>query len=782
MLRTDARKQDEIIEIMSALLLLSMALQSASGSSLQAAGSAGEQVVVTARRRTEQLEDVPVSVTVLSSDRLEQLGGRTLEQALRTVPNLGVPATGVLGASQPTIRGIFSPVGSATVGLYIDETPIHVRPLLFTGSPNPHLFDLERVEVLRGPQGTLFGASSLGGTIRLITRRADLERTSGEVRTELATVSGGGISYEGTAVAGVPLVADRIGLRSGVVLRRDAGYVDRVDPVSDRVVRRDLNSQTTLSVRTSVRGRLSETLTLTPSYQFEERKSDDLPFFESSRGPQRQAFLVDQPGRDRLHLGSILLEKVLSGAQITSASSFYDRADRRISDYSPVFGELVLGGEVPGLVPPGGTRNRTRVRQRDFTQEVKVASVATGQPVGWVAGLLYRRSRIDLVQEVAEPGTATLVEQLFDASIEDVFGAPLLAGGITYRGEEHVVETELAAFGELVWRATPTIEVSAGLRVSRSRLQLEVASAGAYAGPDSEANRLEERRSETPVTPRVAVSFRPSPTLLLYASASRGFRAGGANTPVPFGPCADDLAAIGRQSSPASYGSDMVWSYEAGGNGQFASGRGSVRGAVFQVHWEGVQQQISLPTCGFSFVDNLGSARSRGFELEFEFAPADGLLFSLALGHADARFRRSLFAGELGDGGEPALLVARGDRVPFAPAWSGSAAAEYRLQLDHERRAYVRAEYQFSGRYQRTPGAPAISYNEAVFRGEAYANALLRAGVDHRAWSASLFADNLFNDRSILFSSADLVPATRTPLRQTTLRPRTVGLAVSLRY
>jgi outer membrane receptor protein involved in Fe transport len=95
----------------------------------------------------------------------------------------------VLGASQPTIRGIFSPVGSATVGLYIDETPIHVRPLLFTGSPNPHLFDLERVEVLRGPQGTLFGASSLGGTIRLITRRADLERTSGEVRTELATVS-----------------------------------------------------------------------------------------------------------------------------------------------------------------------------------------------------------------------------------------------------------------------------------------------------------------------------------------------------------------------------------------------------------------------------------------------------------------------------------------------------------------------------------------------------------------------------------------------------------------
>jgi outer membrane receptor protein involved in Fe transport len=251
---------------------------------------------------------------------------------------------------------------------------------------------------------------------------------------------------------------------------------------------------------------------------------------------------------------------------------------------------------------------------------------------------------------------------------------------------------------------------------------------------------------------------------------------------VPFGRCANDLAAIGRQSSPASYGSDMVWSYEAGGKGQFAHGRGSVRAAVFQVHWEGVQQQISLPTCGFSFVDNLGSAHSRGFELEFEFAPTDKLLFSLGVGHADARFRRSLFAGAGGDEGEPALLVARGDRVPFAPAWSGNAAAEYRLQLPDERRAYVRAEYQFSGRYQRTPRAPAVSFNEAVFRGEAYANALLRAGVNHRAWSASLFADNLFNDRSILFSSADLVPATRTPLRQTTLRPRTLGLAVSFRY
>lgn len=741
-----------------------------------------EELVVTARRRAERLGEVPVSVTLLDEGQLQRLGARTLDDAARSVPNLVIPPSGVLGVGQPTIRGLFSAVGTATVGLYVDDTPIQIRPLLFTGSPNPFLFDLERIEVLRGPQGTLFGASSLGGTIRLITRRPDLDMLSGAAGAELSATRDGGANVQASVVGGGPIVQGRVGFRTGLLYRRDSGYVDRVDAGTGQIVRADIDDRSTLALRAAIRARLGERVTLTPSYNFQRRRRADLPFFESSRGPQRQAFLVDQPGRDDLHLASLSVEAKLGSAVLTAVSSFYHREDRGFSDYSPVFGELVLGGAVPGLRPDGGTRNFTRVRQRDWTQELRLASGDPEARLTWVTGLLYRRSGIRLLQEVAEPGIARLVEQFIGASVEEVFGTPLLPGGISYRGTERALETELAAFGEINWRISAALAAFGGARVARSELDLTVASEGPYSGPDSAANRISERRGETPVTPRFGLTWRPAGDALVYASASRGFRAGGANTPVPAAPCGEDLAALGRETAPASYGSDTVWSYELGAKAGLFRHRANLRAALFQVDWKGVQQQIFLPNCGFSYVDNLGTARSRGFEIEAELRPLANLLLTAAIGHADARFRRSLFGARPAGGDTPALLVARGDRVPFAPAWTASGAAEYGWSLGRARRAFLRGDVQYSGAYRRAPAAPAIGFNPAVFAGESHANTQLRVGIEDAAWSASLFADNLFDDRSVLFSNGDLVPVSGTPLRQTTLRPRTIGIDARLSF
>lgn len=740
------------------------------------------RVVVTARRRPEPAGAVPISVTVVDARRAERLGAADLGDLGRVVPNLNFAASGVLGASQPTIRGVFSPVGAATVGLYLDDTPIQIRPLLFTGNPDPQLFDLERIEVLRGPQGTLFGASSLGGTIRFISRRPDLRAYGGEAKAELSATDGGGVGFDLTAAAGGPIVADRLGFRGAVRIRREAGYVDRVQAESGEVVRANVNDASVLAVRGTLHG-VANGLSVTPSFLYQRSRSGDLPFFESSRGAQRQAFLVEQPGKDELHLTSLTLETGLAGATLTSVSSHYARHDRRVSDYSTVFGELVLGGAVPGLRPSGGTSSLTDVRQRNVTQEVRLAGADAAKGLSWVAGAFYQRSGIRLRQEVAEPGVDALSREFLGLPPEAVFGAPLLPGGITYRGRERAVESQLAAFGEVSWRFAPRLEAVAGVRLFRSSLRLSVGSEGPYAGPDTAANRVEEKDVETPVTPRFGLNFHPREGALLYVSASKGYRAGGANTPVPIDPCRSDLAALGRMTSPASYGSDKLWSYEAGAKLSSRDGRLTLGASLFQIEWSDIQQQVSLPTCGFSFVDNLGRARNRGFEVEAELRPAPDLHFSAAVGYVDARLRTSLFAGgETGGGAGPALLVAGGDRVPFTPDWTISGAGEYRFRLGAAQRAFLRAEYQYVGAYQRTPAPGALSYKEAVFRGEARSYALVRAGVEGPIWSASLFVANLFDDRSVIFSSAELVPATLSPLRQTTLEPRRIGLAVSARF
>jgi outer membrane receptor protein involved in Fe transport len=661
--------------------------------------------------------------------------------------------------------------------LYLDDTPIQSRPLLFTGSPDLQLFDLERVEVLRGPQGTLFGASSLGGTIRLITRQPDLRTLGGEAAAELSATKGGGIGFDVTAAAGGPIVADRLGFRTAVRVRREAGYVDRVNADTGEIVSADINDMSMLAIRGTLRAE-TEGLSVTPSVLYQRSRSDDLPFFESSRGPQRQAFLADQPGKDELHLTSLTLETAVAGATLTSVSSYYGRHDRRVSDYSTVFGELVLGGTVPGLRPLGGTSSLSDVRQRNVTQEVRLAGTNAGTGLSWVAGVFLQRSSIRLVQEVAEPGVDALSRDFLGFPAEALFGTPLLPGGVTYRGRERAVETQLAAFGEVNWRFTPRLEAVAGVRLFRSALRLSVGSEGPYAGPDNAANRVEERNVERPVTPRIGLNFHLREGTLLYVGASKGYRAGGANTPVPVDPCRADLTALGRTAAPASYGSDALWNYEAGAKLSALERRLTFGASVFQIDWTNIQQQVRLPACGFSFVDNLGRARNRGFEAEAELRPVPDVHLSAAVGYVDARLRTSLFAG----GAVPVLLVARGDRLPFTPQWTISGAAEYRLRLGAARRAFLRAEYQYVGAYQRTPAPGALSYNQAVFNGEARSYALMRAGLEGPRWSASLFVSNLFDDRSVIFSSADLVPATLDPLRQTTLDPRRIGLQISTRF
>jgi outer membrane receptor protein involved in Fe transport len=732
-------------------------------------------IIVTARQHEEELNQVPISVTALQADEIRRVGAETLAEIARTVPNLVVAPVGILGSDQPAIRGIFSPTGSATVGLYLDEVPIQIRSLGFSGNADIRTFDLARVEVLRGPQGTLFGANSMGGTIRFITRQPDLDQAHADSGGEIGTIKGGGINRAIEGAVGVPLVPGRLALRSGFHYRHDAGYVDRIDRDSGAPIARDVNDVAALAVRAGLKAQLGDTIEVTPAIMYQRTRRDDYPLFESGLGPHRQSFIHDQPGKETFVLPSLTARISLPWASITSVSALFSRRDRQVTDYSTVFGELVLGGTVPGIVPEGGSRSLTAVSQRSFTQEVRLASPEGEIPLRWVVGGFFRQSRLALTQTVVEPGIAALAVDYLGVSIEEAFGAPLLPGGVSYHGVERVGESQAAVFGEVVWRINDRLDALAGLRVTRSNLNLRVTSEGPYAG-GSITVPGERKQRETPVTPRLGLAYRPGADSLVYASLSKGFRIGGANPPVPSGPCAADLRAFGRAVAPVSYDSDSLWSYEAGIKTAFSQSRLSLSVAVFQIDWKGIQQPVMLPNCGFSFTDNLGAARSRGFELEAVARPTPKLQLTTGLGFVDASFRKTILGGEDASTGDRGVVAADGDRLPYVPRWTVRIAGEHDLALQDRLRGYVRGELRYVGSYRRAPSETALSFDQRVYRGEAYTTVLLRVGIERDGWQLSAFVENLFDDRSILFSNADFVPATGTPLRQRTLSPRTVGI------
>ncbi|WP_234703131.1 TonB-dependent receptor [Sphingobium chlorophenolicum] len=725
-------------------------------------------VIVTARRVAEAEGKVPISIARLDSAGLERRGVDTLDDLARVVPNLAMPMVGGFGARQPIMRGVFSPIGAATVGLYVDDVPVQIRSLEVAGNPDLRRFDLDRVEVLRGPQGTLFGADSMGGTIRLLTRQPRLNGMDGQASGELAAVKGGGLTREAQAALGGAILPGRIGARISGYYRRDAGAVDRIDPVSGALLTKNADHGAAWGLRMAVKAALNERLELTPSLFYQRTERADLPFQESGLGPFRQSATLRQPGRDRLLLPALTARLDLGGATLTSVTAWLDRRNRQVVDYSGFFGEIVLGGAVPGIRTPGGSYSRTTVRQRNFTQEVRIAS-DTGGPVRWLIGGFYGRSRIVMEQRVVEPGIADLAQSQLGLSVEEIFGLPLLPGGQSYHSRQTISERMLAAFGQATWALAPRWEVTAGLRLSRNPLTFRLMSEGPFAGGSNSVGPRRQRA--TPVTPYASLSWRPGGDSLLYLSAGKGFRSGGTNGAVPVGGCAADLAAFGRSAAPDSYGPDSLWSYEAGVKAGFP-GRGlHFSLAAFRIDWRRIQQSITLPNCGFSYVDNLGAARNQGVELAVRAEPLRRLVLDLSLGFVDARFRRDVGAGG---------IVAAGDRLPYVPRWSGTLAAEQGFALPGRMDGFVRAEWRHAGPYRRAPSTLSAAYDPRVYAGAGSDLLFLRAGIGRDGWRLSAFADNLLDSRAILFRNAELAPVTGSPLREMAQRPRTIGLSASV--
>lgn len=652
--------------------------------SADAAPRESGDIIVTALKRSQALQDVPASVTTLSAELLRRLDAQDFSRVADTVPGLAFATTG-LGNSQYIIRGIGGVgfVQSPTTGVYLDETPLQTRALRGFSQPDPQLFDVARVEVLRGPQGVLFGSSTMGGLARIVTNQPDATKVEALGQASVSTITDGGTSWDAKAMLNLPIVADTLALRILGGFVRQGGWIDDLRPTTGNLtenagtsaVRKDVNWTRTGTVRAALRWNATPTLTITPSVIWQDGYSDaDRPHSDVTFGKRARlrARYADTFAKDKFVIGSLLVEdrsNALGGFTLSSNSSYLGRRNRLSFDVTAFDSPIVEDIVGPG---PGGKLFPTPLvdfgRTKQFTQEVRAVSDGTGR-LQYVVGALYR----DLHQD---SGRSITVADLFGVAAPLPLGAsspPVIQDtAVRFR------ESELAAFGEMTYSLVPGVKVAAGARIFAYR-QHEGSrryGIGGVAGGDL-AYDYDERNRETGITPRFTVSYEPSRAATLYASYSQGFRTGGVNAPVTDDICSPaERQAAGIPDTPPPYDSDRTDNYEVGAKTSLWGGRLRINGAAYAIDWKDYQQAFQT-ACGInnattvSFTVNVGRVRSRGGELEVSLSPIPGLDL-----HAGGSFTAATYRNAV-----PNLLLPAGSRVLDVPRWNWNARGDYEVAL-----------------------------------------------------------------------------------------------------
>ncbi len=810
------------------------ALSMAAAGDADTSSGALEEVVVTATRRSERLQDVPISVTAFSQEKLDAQGLRSIDDLSRLSPGVMFQRNGNGSSanyndenSDISIRGIDSQAGTSTTGIYVDDTPVQSRHIGF-GAVNvfPALFDLDRVEVLRGPQGTLFGAGAEGGVVRFITPQPDLNRDSGYVRSELASTKGGATSYEMGAAMGGPIIDDVLGFRISASYRRDGGWVDRASytltpptdpaafslqtPALARVTEPDANWQETVTFRAALKWAVNDALTISPSFYYQQlHLNDTASYWVGLSNPHSDTFYngnqLTNPSSDPFGLAAIKVDWNLGFAQLTSNTSYFQRSQHSTSDYSQYLrATYSLFGLLPSIFPASGDAGYATFQdnQRNFYQEFRLASTDTAARFVWNTGVFYSHLNENIPENIYDQ---TLQPEILNYSGVDICAAPLTCpnGEIFYGPVDRVVDKQIALFGEATFKFTDTLKATVGLRVSKVDFTGTTYAGGPFLG--SPNSGTEASASEKPVTPKAVLSWQPDRDNLYYVSASKGYRVGGVNVGVGT-ICGADLTTLGLpigsdglRHVPTGFASDSLWSYEIGGKNTFLDHRLQIDSSLFLINWKNIQQNVYLPSCGEQFTANLGQVQSRGGDIDVQFKPVDSLLVGLTVAYTDARFTKSSCAGVLqydpaaglctgvigGAASSAPPVVSEGNRLVGAP-WTIMAALEETFSDWRGRKPYVRLDYQFTNAQNALlPGQDSRNalFDTTIPGLPQTKNLQLRAGFRWSGYDVSFFAQNVLDQQPVLFKSRDIAyDPTDNLYFARGVRPRTVGVTATYRY
>ncbi len=787
-------------------------------------GAGTEEVVVTAQRRSEKLSKVPESISAFTTQKMDQLDVKNIGDLVRFTPGVTFNPE----SKDISIRGVNSTAGDATTGIYIDDTPIQIRALGF-GSDNtlPAVFDLQRVEVLRGPQGTLFGAGSEGGTVRYITPTPSLDEFSEYAKAELSTTKDGAPSYELGGAVGGPIEDGKLGFRISAWGRRDGGWIDKVDYTTGATLQSNTNSVNTYVIRGAVLWRPTASFSVTPSIFYQNRNQNNIDDYwvglsDPSRGVYKTGTPENMGDKDHFVLPALKIDDDFGGVELISNTSYFNRHEV-VQDYSATLYDLSYfqqgttqpddtqdnpfnpadhsaftdpggvpctagicgqnnlthatdpsfvptplllanGINLPGFGPYKAVNNVTN-NQENFTQELRLQSNDPDARFTWIVGAFFTRQSQLSVEEINDPQLPALTQYLWGETMQQLWGEDLLANGDDYINHTEAHERQAALFANATYAITDELKLQAGARIAKTHFDFTNFSDGPQNfGPLGPSSG---KQDGTPFTPMIDLTYQINPDDMIYATVAKGYRIGGANPLFPVSACSEIT------TEPQSYNSDTVVSYEAGTKDRFFDGRLQASGSVYYLLWQNIQQSVTLPSCGFRYTVNQGAAESKGFDVQGTWLVTDSLDLDFSLGYTDSTYTSVASSAGL-------VLADKGNKLPGSP-WTASFGAQYSTQL-LARDSYFRLDYEFASR--ETGLTPERDIGTTLFDGglvpEPATNVLtLRAGMTFGNTDISVFADNVLDahpqlDLSHQDSDTELFEAS-------TLRPRTIGITATYR-
>ena len=745
-------------------------------------------VVVTAERRSEDIKEVPYSISAISSEELESRHIENIEDVTRTVPGVSFGAGGNPGMDTITMRGISSQGGGATVGQYLDDVPIVTQasyepPSPTSGAAEPKLFDLERIEVLRGPQGTLYGAGSMGGTVRYITKSPDLEQFSANTTEDLSFTKHGGTNYEANGVINLPLIPGVLAIRGGVDVGELSGYIDRYKqiPLTEAevlafddlalpgaLVDSDVNTQRTLAARIAAEWRPTSNLTITPAVFAQRFNSGDTSAFYPALGLYVQDELVAQPSTDTMVVPSLTIKDDFGWGELTSVTSYFFRQNAHtndgtyfnsdfiqyLADTSPDLGPCQCGVAFTALGSPSYSHEQTQTTSEELRFASKLPA-ESGIPWSYVVGLFASDRKIKTDEFDYIPGLNQTFLNLYGKLPQDTSFASAFPDDLAGWNMGREDQSQIAVFGELTYYVLPTLRLTAGVRELHATTSFDYTN-GLYFAQGIPPQTLASNNYNA-TTPKLAITYDVTKDATVYADVSKGYRIGGYIVPIDLttGICPASLAAYGIVNPKFSYNPDSLWNYEIGGKTNWLDNRLSVNAAAYYVDWKNVQQTFAL-SCGSEYTANFGDAASYGGELEIQAKPMRGWSLGLESGITHATLTSVV----------PNVGASVGEHLLNSPAWTATASTEYRWSVAANTSAFVAGDYDWIGPSHGSYNMADPAYNYPEYSIFNASSGLTRANV-----SVSVYAKNLLNDQKIIQRvTIELLEDAYVP------RPRTIGV------
>ncbi|OGS51437.1 MAG: TonB-dependent receptor [Erythrobacter sp. RIFCSPHIGHO2_12_FULL_63_10] len=747
-------------------------------------------IIVTATKRDSTIQDVPFSINAQTEADIQRSGAVTLEDLSRNVAGLTVQNLGP-GQSQVSVRGVSAgqivrdqPGVKEQVGVYLDESVISLS--LFT--PDLDLFDLNRVETLRGPQGTLFGSGSVGGTIRYITNQPELGTLGGSVEANFNLVDGDDLGYHGKAALNVPL-GDNAAARVVGYYTQYGGFINAVGPAGGE----DVNDGKRYGGRIAIKIEAGDSVTLTPRviYQkveangFNRQEIFNLYHNEFQTNPQtfderEQFLLLREAFEDETFIADLVADVSLGGVKLTSVTSYTDRQILVSRDASALTGSVSvdLGYPDAGVNLPSNLRDTTDLET--FSQEIRLAS-DYDSALQWVIGGFYSEVDRFYRQRLPTPG--------YDAFTDAVLGAgtsAAVANGFPadspFNSDLPYDIEQIAVFGEATLAVSDRFDVTVGARYYDFEETRTITTGGLFANGDT---GVVDETSSDGVSPRILLSYDVSDAVTLNAQASKGFRLGGVNDPLNTPLCnAEDLALFGGFQD---YDDETLWNYEVGAKAQGKGFYANVAGFYNDI--KNLQVTLDAGSCSSRIVFNVDDAHTMGVEAEVGFTLAEGFDFALSGSVIEAEFGTTL--------PEPlttATGIRDGNRLPTVPKFQLSASGSYEWAVADVADAFVAVSYQHVGNRFTQPadqennprtfvhglpfnGAPANASTTVDLLLPSYDLVNLSAGVEYEnGLAVTVYLNNVFDENALL--SFDRERGGRARLGYNVGQPRTFGMTV----